>query len=393
MQPSSVTLLSKIARGVALGLVLSLAAAAQEAPPPPPPGAPPPSAPLSPDQLQELVAPIALYPDSLVAQILAAATYPTQIVEAERFVEQNQGLTGQALANAVDAQDWAPSVKALTAFPSVLSDMNQNLSWTSELGDANYNQPQDVMNAIQFMRQQAQQAGNLQNTPQQSVDDAGGDIQIEPADPDVVYVPMYDPESVYGYPVGMWPGFDPWWTMGGPYISFGIGIGMQPFYGFGWGWRHWGLGWGPRAGVWYGGERWSSRSHAFYDRRAFLHGNYRGVGGRHGFFHWGRRPASFAGGRGRGNAGFRGGLRNQNRAMRGFASRPMTGMRSGAFGGFGHGGDVRSFSSRGMSSMGGGFHGGGFGGGGFHGGGFGGGGFHGGGFGGGGFHGGGGIRR
>ena len=191
---------------------------------------PPPSAPLSPEQLQQLVAPIALYPDSLVAQILAAATYPTQIVEAERFMRENQGLTGQALGQAVDQQDWDPSVKALTQFPSVLTDMDNNLSWTSELGDANYNQPQDVMNAIQYMRAKAQQAGQLQDTPQETVLDDGGDYEIEPADPDVVYVPVYNPEYVYGYPVPLWPGFDPWWGMDEPGISFGMGIGVAPFF-------------------------------------------------------------------------------------------------------------------------------------------------------------------
>jgi hypothetical protein len=208
--------------------------------------APVPAAPLPPGQLQQLVAPIALYPDSLVAQILAAATYPTQIVEAERFLQQNPGMTGTALASAVDQQDWDPSVKALTAFPSVLADMNRNLSWTSELGDANYNQSADVMNAIQFMRQKAQQAGNLNSNPQEAVNDVDGNVEIAPANPEVVYVPEYDPESVYGYPVGLWPGIDPWWGVGGPYMSFGLGIGVGPFFGFGWGWNHWGCGWGAR---------------------------------------------------------------------------------------------------------------------------------------------------
>ena len=133
----------------------------------PPPQAPPVPAPahLTPDQLQELVAPIALYPDSLVAQILAASAYPTQIVEADRFLQENPNLKGAALGAQVDQQDWDPSVKALTQFPSVLSNMDKDLSWTSEMGDANYNQPQDVMDAIQFMRRKAEAAGHLQSTP------------------------------------------------------------------------------------------------------------------------------------------------------------------------------------------------------------------------------------
>ena len=126
----------------------------------------PPSAPLPPEQLQQLVAPIALYPDALVAQILAASTYPTQIVEAERFLQQNPNLTGAALGVEVDKQDWDPSVKGLTQFPSVLADMDKNLSWTSELGDTNYNQQADIMTAIQFMRAKAEGAGHLSTTPQ-----------------------------------------------------------------------------------------------------------------------------------------------------------------------------------------------------------------------------------
>src|SRR5580692_995969 len=108
------------------------------------------------DELLQLVAPIALYPDALVAQILAGATYPTQVVEAARFIKQNSNLTGDALVNAVNQQSWDPSVKALTQFPSVLANMNDNLSWTSALGDAYYNQQQAVMDAIQVLRQRAQ---------------------------------------------------------------------------------------------------------------------------------------------------------------------------------------------------------------------------------------------
>src|ERR1700733_85139 len=168
---------------------------AQDQPPaqaPPPPGQPP-TAPLSADQLQELVAPIALYPDALVAQILAASAYPTQIVEAERFLQQNPNLKGKDLGDAVNQQDWDPSVKALTPFPSVLENLDKNLSWTSELGDANYNQQADVMQAIQFMRQKAQASGNLKTTPQQTVTDEGSDVDIQPTNPNVVYVPSYDP--------------------------------------------------------------------------------------------------------------------------------------------------------------------------------------------------------
>jgi Protein of unknown function (DUF3300) len=141
----------------------------------------------SPEQLQQLVAPIALYPDSLVAQILAASTFPEQVVEADRWLQEHPDLQGDALAQAADQQPWDPSVKALTAFPSVLGNMDKNLSWTSSLGDAYYNQQQDVMDAIQVVRRQAEQAGNLKTTPQQIVTTEGSTIIIEPASPDVVY--------------------------------------------------------------------------------------------------------------------------------------------------------------------------------------------------------------
>jgi uncharacterized membrane protein YgcG len=298
---------------------------------------------LTPEQLQELVAPIALYPDALVAQILAASAYPTQIVEAERFMQQNPDLKGAGLGAEVDKQDWDPSVKALTQFPSVLADMDKNLSWTSELGDANYNQQADVMGAVQFMRQKAQQAGNLKTTPQQTVTTQGPTVVIQPANPDVVYVPSYDPELIYGYPVGLWPGFYPWWGAPGPYISWGVGFGIGPFFGFGWGWNAWGFDWYNR-GLLYGGGRYAFHSHAFYDRNAYFRGNYRGDA-----------PGA------RGDRGFRG----YGDAGRAGAEGRAGGTRSGAFGGYDRGGETRGYSSRGRASMGGGFGGGG----GFHGGG------------------------
>jgi uncharacterized membrane protein YgcG len=314
---------------------------------PPPSQAQPQSAPLSPDQLQQLVAPIALYPDALVAQILAASAYPTQIVEAERFLRENPNLKGAELGEAVNQQDWDPSVKALTQFSSVLANLDKNLSWTSELGDANYNQQADVMAAVQFMRKKAQEAGNLKTTPQQTVTNQGPDVDIQPADPDVVYVPDYDPEFAYGYPVGLWPGFYPWWGVGGPYLSFGVGFGISPFFGFGWGWGGWGVDWGGGF-LRYGGGRYGFHSHAFYDRNAYFHGNMRG------YSSYGRGDRGARGFGGGGAHGFSGG----GRAFGG--ARAHSGTRSGAFSGFGRGGDARGFSSRGRSSFGGGgMHGGG----------------------------------
>src|SRR5580704_335237 len=254
------------------------------------------------EQLNKLVAPIALYPDALVAQILAASEYPTQIVEADRMARDNPGLKGRDLAEEVDRQDWDPSVKSLVEFPTVLANLDRDLSWTSELGEAYQNQRDDVMQAIQYMRHKAYDAGNLRTTPQERVYEQGPNVDIQPADPNVVYVPTYNPAYVYGYPVGLWPGFYPWWGVGfgGPYISFGFGFPIAPFFGFGWGWHGWGIGWGFHGGVFFGGHPWAYRGGAFYNHAAFVHGIYRGFSsyGRGGY---GAR--GFAGHDGRGFAG------------------------------------------------------------------------------------------
>lgn len=324
---------------------------------PPPPG-PPQAARLSPQQLQQLVAPIALYPDALVAQILAASAYPTQIVEADRFLQDNPNLRGAELGAQVDQQDWDPSVKALTQFPSVLQNMDRNLSWTSELGDANYNQASDVMDAVQFLRHQAEEAGRLQSTPQQTVTSQGNTIVIAPANPEVVYVPEYDPTVVYGYPVGLWPDFNPWWGAPGPYISFGVGFGIGAFLGFGWGWHGWGCDWG-HGRLFYHGGFYAFHSHTFYDHNAYFHGNFRGYAP---FARGDRSLRGFAPHEGHGLGGVRG--RAQGRAFApsrgGWGGHPAMRSwgRTGAFGGIARGGDARSFSMRGRMSMGGGFHGG-----------------------------------
>jgi hypothetical protein len=311
----------------------------------------------TPEQIQQLVAPIALYPDSLVAQILAASTFPEQVVEADRWVQAHPDLKDDALGHAVDQESWDPSVKALAAFPSVLGNMDKNLSWTSSLGDAYYNQQQDVMDAVQVMRQRAQQAGNLKTTPQQTVTTQGSTVVIEPANPEVVYVPAYNPWVVYGGPIGPWPGWYPYpgiWY-GGPYLSFGVGFGIGFFGGFGWGWGHWGFDWHNRYAL-YNHGRYYSRSRTFYNRSNF----YRGGGVRGGGF----RGGAYAGNRppnaGRGGVYNRPGATNRpfngNRgAARGYGeSRGQSGTRSGAFSGYDHGGQTRSFSSRGSSSVGGG---------------------------------------
>src|ERR1700676_1381236 len=171
--------------------------------------APTPPVQQSPQELQRLVAPIALYPDALVAQILAASTYPAEIVEADRWMQSHSNLNGEELAKEVDKQPWDPSVKALTQFPSVLENMDKNLSWTSSLGEAYANQPQDVTDAVQAMRQQARKAGHLNSNEQEKVTAQGNTVIIEPANPQVVYVPAYDPWLVYGAPIVAYPGWYP----------------------------------------------------------------------------------------------------------------------------------------------------------------------------------------
>src|SRR5580698_1373605 len=247
---------------------------AQEDPQPP---QAPPHAQQTPDQLEQLVAPIALYPDSLVAQILAASTFPEQVVEADRWLQAHPDLKGDALGQAIDPQPWDPSVKALTAFPSVLGNMDKNLGWTSSLGDAYYNQQQDVMDAVQVMRQRAQAAGNLKSTSQQTVEDEDSTISIEPTNTEVVYVPAYDPWLVYGDPLIAWPGWYPYpgiW-FGGPYLSFGIGFDIGFVGAFGWGWGQWGFDW-RRGYPIYNHDRYYSRSNTFYNRNNY----YRGGGER-----------------------------------------------------------------------------------------------------------------
>lgn len=225
----------------------------------------PPSASIhrTPQELQQLVAPIALYPDALVAQILAAATHIAEVVAADRWIQSHSQLKGDELAVQVDQQVWDASVKALTGFPAVLEDMDQNVVWTSSLGDAYLSQPQQVMAAIQAMRQRASTAGNLEANQQQTVTTDGGLISILPADPGLVYVPEYDPSLVYGAPVALWPGWypDPDLYLDGPGVVFGVGFDLGYFGGYGWGWHHWRPDWNRRA-VWFNGGQyvWHDRS-------------------------------------------------------------------------------------------------------------------------------------
>jgi hypothetical protein len=194
-----------------------------------------------------MLAPIALYPDSLLAQILMAATYPIEVVQADRWIRANRNLTGDQLNNALDQQDWDPSVKALMPFQQVLSMMDEKLEWTQKLGDAFLDQQNEVMDTIQQMRAKAQAAGNLRDTEEQTVTEEDGDIDIEPAQPDVVYVPVYDPTEIYG--PWWYPDFPPFFFLPPPGVvigfhgrmRFGRGIGVGRSWGHAWGnwdWRN-----------------------------------------------------------------------------------------------------------------------------------------------------------
>ena len=153
------------------------------------------------EELEQLLAPIALYPDDLVAQILMASTYPLEVVEAARWVKANPNLKGNQLTSALEKQNWDPSVKSLVNFPSVLTMMNDKLDWTQKLGDAFLAQQKDVMNTVQKLRAKAQASGNLKTTKEQTVVVQDQVIVIQPADPQVIYVPTYNPTVVYG----AWP--------------------------------------------------------------------------------------------------------------------------------------------------------------------------------------------
>jgi len=222
-------------------------------------------APLSADELQQLLAPIALYPDSLVAQILGGATFPDQVAAADNWLQQNKNLTGNALMQSVDQQPWDPSVKALTQFPSVLDNMAKNLSWTSALGEAYHTQPPDVMSAVQVLRAKAQAAGNLKSGSQITVvQEAPQTIVIQSASPQVVYVPMYNPTVVYGYPY-VTPGYSTATVVTTGVLAFGAGVAVGAMMSggcCGWGYSSWNCGWHGsttvvyRGGSYYGNSAW-----------------------------------------------------------------------------------------------------------------------------------------
>jgi Protein of unknown function (DUF3300) len=195
------------------------------------------------EELAQMLAPIALYPDSLIAQILMASTYPIEVVEAERWLKQNKNLKADELDKALQEKTWDSSVKSLCHFPNILYPMSDNLERTTRLGDAFLGQQDDVMDTVQELRRAAQEQGNLRTTEQQNVIVENDDILIEPVNRQIMYVPVYDPLYVYG--PWWYPAYPPyyWFYPPGAIIASGIiGFGFGIFLGIGiasWSWFDW----------------------------------------------------------------------------------------------------------------------------------------------------------
>jgi hypothetical protein len=200
------------------------------------------------DQLDSLVAPIALYPDPLLSQVLVASTYPLEIVQLQQWLEKNKNLKDQALTDAVQKQDWDPSIQAMAVLPDVAKRLADDIKWTTDLGNAFLAQQSDVMDAVQRMRMKAKDAGNLKSTEQQKVEtkvvESKTVVVIEQTNPQVVYVPSYNPVIVYGPPVYPYPPIyypPPSYYAAGVAVAFGVGIAIGAAYHGGWGY---GCGWG-----------------------------------------------------------------------------------------------------------------------------------------------------
>ena len=197
-----------------------------------------------PEQLDSLVAPIALYPDPVLAQVLAASTYPLELLQLHQWLQKNPGLKDKALLEAVEKQPWDPSIQAMAGLPDLVKRLSDDIQWTTDLGNVFLAQQSDVMEAVQRMRRKAHDKGTLTSTPQQTVQtqviEREQVIVIEQAEPEVIYVPEYDPYWAYGEPFYPYPSI--YYPTGGLALSFGVGIAMGAFWGNG-GWG-WGPGWG-----------------------------------------------------------------------------------------------------------------------------------------------------
>ena len=263
---------------IAMGAILIVGAAARAQPVPPTPTKPPTPAtpatpatrgadntdakPFKPEEFDQLAAPIALYPDSLLAQVLMASTYPVEVVQAERWTNANKTVKGDALAAELNKKDWDPSVKSLVDFPQVLTMMSEKLEWTTKMGDAFIADQKAVMAAVQRLRAKANKEGNLKDSkelkvtveqaPPPTVVVTGQPaepqvIVIESKNPDVVYVPTYNPAVVYGtWPYPSYPPYPPYYPPGyvaaGNLLSFGVGVAVGAAWGHAWGGCNWGGG-------------------------------------------------------------------------------------------------------------------------------------------------------
>jgi hypothetical protein len=200
---------------------------------------------IPPDQLDSLVSPIALYPDPLLAQVLAASTYPLELLQLHQWLQKNPGLKDKALIDAVSKQPWDPSIQAMAGLPDLVKRLANDIQWTTDLGNAVLAQQNDVMDAVQRMRRKAQDKGTLTSTPQQTVETQVVEreqvIVIEQSDPEVIYVPEYDPVWAYGAPIYPYPPI--YYPTGGLALGFGVGVAVGAIWGGGGGWG-WGCGWG-----------------------------------------------------------------------------------------------------------------------------------------------------
>lgn len=229
------------------------------------------------DQLNSLVAPIALYPDPMLSQVLIASTYPLEVVQLQQWLSQNKGLKDKALADAVQKQGWDPSIQSLAALPDVVKLLADNIKWTTDLGNAFLAQQDDVMAAVQRMRKTAQDKGNLKSSEQQKVEvktvESKQVIVIEQANPEVVYVPSYNPTVVYGAPVYAYPPIaypPPGYYAAGMAISFGVGVAMGAMWSGGW---CCGCGWGNNNVTINNNNNFNRNSNANFNRNNVGNGN------------------------------------------------------------------------------------------------------------------------
>ncbi|HVG72579.1 MAG TPA: DUF3300 domain-containing protein [Vicinamibacterales bacterium] len=236
---------------------------------------------IPPDQLDSLVSPVALYPDPLLAQVLAASTYPLELLQLHQWLQKNPGLKDKALIDAVSKQPWDPSIQAMAGLPDLVKRLTNDIQWTTDLGNAFLAQQNDVMDAVQRMRHKAQEKGTLASTPQQTVQTQVVEreqvIVIEQSDPEVIYVPEYDPVWAYGAPIYPYPPI--YYPTGGLALGFGVGVAVGAVWGGGGGW-----GWGCR---WGGDNDITINNNNNFNRNANIRAGNNNLSGR---TNWQHRP-------------------------------------------------------------------------------------------------------